>query len=70
MKTLLLIASLAFTGVMSTNSTTVYKCANGTTKVYHISKSCSALKRCSHEVKTMTIDEARKEGLRLCGYED
>jgi hypothetical protein len=39
-------------------ASTVYVSNNGKTEVYHVSKNCSALKRCTHEVKEVSEDDA------------
>jgi hypothetical protein len=45
----------------------VYVCNNGKTEVYHVNKNCSALKRCSHEIKEVSESDAiNKRQLRKC----
>lgn len=65
-----LFVALAFTS-RSSSETNVYYCANGKTEVYHLKKDCQGIKRCTHEVKTVSKDYAVGTlKLRLCGYED
>jgi hypothetical protein len=52
-------------------STNVYICISNASEVYHLDKNCRGLKRCTHEVKIVTKNEAiRTYGRRICGYED
>ena len=57
-------------GALATNKTTtagaVYMCANGKTEVYHGNRDCVALRRCSHEVRSLTASQAQANGLRGC----
>lgn len=50
--------------------TTVYVCHSTGAKKYHLKQNCGGLKRCKHDIVTMTSGEAQKIGLGLCGYED
>lgn len=71
MRSLLFIGlSATLLSISSKDTTTVYVCGNGTTKVYHLKESCQGMKRCSHETIKMKRSEASAKGLRLCGYED
>jgi hypothetical protein len=46
---------------------TVYICNNGQTSVYHVSKNCSAIKRCTHDILEVSEPEAvNKYHLRKC----
>jgi hypothetical protein len=48
-------------------ATTVYICNNGKTEVYHVSKDCSSVKRCTHEIKEVSeTDAINKYQLRKC----
>lgn len=48
-------------------ASTVYICNNGKTQVYHVNKNCSALKRCTHEIKEVSESDAiNKWKLRKC----
>lgn len=70
MKTLLL-TSILLTGLFSNSGeTTVYHCNSGTATSYHLKKDCRGLNACKHEVETLTVAEAKEQGLKLCGWED
>jgi hypothetical protein len=47
-------------------ATAVYLCANGKTVVYHSSRSCAAMRRCSHTVQAVSVKEATATGHRKC----
>lgn len=50
-----------------TSNNEVYICNNKNTSVYHVSKTCKALKKCTHEIITVTPKEATdKYGKRAC----
>ena len=51
-------------------ATKVYVCKSTGAKKYHFNESCRGLKQCTHEVVTMTVKEAERKGLGLCGWED
>lgn len=71
MKRLLFIAVTAILfSFTSTGDSTVYMCNNGKTEVYHIDYECRAMKKCTHDIVELTLVQAKKKGLRLCGYED
>ena len=53
-----------------TKGATVYVCHSTGSKKYHLKQNCGGLKRCKHEVITMSSEQAEKIGLGLCGYED
>ena len=54
----------------SSSDSKAYICNNQKTEVYHLDKDCSALKRCTHEVKEVTESIAiNKLHKRLCGRE-
>lgn len=48
----------------------VYICNNKNTSVYHITKSCKALTKCSHEIitvsKTDAINKYAKRACKVC----
>ena len=49
------------------STTQVYICNNKNTKVYHVTQSCKALKKCSHEIITVSkIDAEKKYAKRAC----
>ncbi len=49
---------------------TVYVCHSPGARKYHLRENCGGLKRCKHEVITMSSSDAEKRGLGLCGFED
>ncbi len=57
-------------GLREPQASNVFICNNGKTEVYHLTKECSAMKRCTSGIKPLKLEEAKEEGLRLCGYED
>lgn len=44
----------------------VYICQGSKSACYHVRPDCSGLRRCSTELKTITLDEAKKMGRRPC----
>lgn len=78
-----LFASLLFLGVISHNGksteplpthvteSTVYICNSTTAKKYHYKKSCRGLNACNHDIKSVSLSDARDKYSRtLCGWED
>lgn len=54
----------------STEDAKVFICDSPSSEVYHVDENCEALKRCKHEVKEITLEEAKDLERRLCGFED
>ncbi len=50
--------------------TSVYLCDSTGGKKYHYSKTCRGLSNCQHEIIKVTLEEAKKRGKTLCGWED
>ncbi len=69
-KLLLLLAVLTALSFTVGTDDPAYVCGNGKTEVYHLKKTCQGMKRCTHEILQTTVSEAKKDGLRMCGYED
>jgi hypothetical protein len=44
----------------------VYICVSKTAVAYHNFKDCRGLQRCTHEIKTVTKEEAIERGYRAC----
>lgn len=44
----------------------VYICQGSKSACYHSNPNCSGLRRCSTELKAITLDEAKKMGRRPC----
>jgi predicted lipoprotein with Yx(FWY)xxD motif len=53
-----------------TASTDVYLCNSKGGKRYHFKKDCRGLSNCQAEIKKVTLDDAKKIGKTICGYED
>lgn len=73
MKQLLLITAAIVALACSSSDTDkeVYICISKSAEVYHFNKDCRGLNRCTHEVKKVSLSEAKeKYSRRLCGYED
>lgn len=49
-------------------STTVYICTGPKAKVYHQYKNCKGLRRCSGDIKAVSLDQAKKSrrACRIC----
>lgn len=59
---------LLFTSGISScdDSGKVYVCASNGAKVYHRYKDCKGLSRCSKQIKTVSVEQAKKMGRREC----
>lgn len=68
MKTIIQIALVSILCLSFKGTTTqVYICNNKNTSVYHVSKTCKALKKCTHEIITVSqTDAVSKHGKRAC----
>ncbi|MDR1346883.1 MAG: hypothetical protein LBJ63_00410 [Prevotellaceae bacterium] len=51
----------------SDKETYVLICASKNAYAYH-KHECKGLKKCSHEVKKITLKEAKEKGYKACGY--
>lgn len=59
--------ALAIVKAVHPRASTVYICDNRKTEVYHVNKNCSALKRCTREIKEVSESDAiNKWKLRKC----
>ncbi len=73
MKTLITISITLFFGATSLVSTTdkdVYICKGTSSKRYHLKKNCRGLKRCSTNIYSVSLEDAKEMNRTLCGYED
>lgn len=52
------------------SQTSVYLCDSSGGKKYHFDKGCRGLSNCQHEIKKVTLEEAKKLGKTICGWED
>lgn len=50
--------------------TSVYLCDSSGGKKYHYTKSCRGLSNCQHEIIKVSLEEAKRRGKTLCGWED
>lgn len=76
---LLLILSFTLTGlfiqpessIKESQNSDVYICASKSSKKYHYKKNCRGLNACNHEIRKVSLSDARKKyGKTLCGWED
>jgi hypothetical protein len=51
------------------DTTTVYICNSAAAKKYHLRTDCRGLRNCQHKIVKMTLEEAKKSGKTLCGWE-
>ena len=60
--------SLSCNDVKTQSSTTVYICTGPKAKVYHQYKNCKGLRRCSGDIKAVSLDQAKKSrrACRIC----
>lgn len=70
MKKLILLSSILLLTSFNSVESDVYICGAKGAKRYHFSKSCRGLNNCKHEIKKVTLKEAKNFGLTLCGWED
>ena len=57
---------LSLMALLNGNSDTVYICTGSLSKTYHRADDCMGLSRCSREIKTVSLDEAKEMGRREC----
>lgn len=50
--------------------TSVYICDSSGGKKYHYEKGCRGLSNCQHEIIKVSLEDAKKRGKSLCGWED
>ncbi|TDG37558.1 hypothetical protein EZJ43_00230 [Pedobacter changchengzhani] len=64
------LTTLFFFLITSTATTKVYICkSNGATK-YHLKTNCRGLSSCNYKTMEITLEKAKKEGKKLCAWED
>ena len=67
----ILIVLIGIVLIFSCNSNeNVYIFTDPYSVAYHQSKNCQGLNKCSTELTTITIKQAKEMGRRICGYED
>lgn len=54
----------------SSAETSVYLYDSCGGKKYHYEKNCRGLSNCQHEIIKVTLEQAKKRGKTLCGWED
>jgi 5-bromo-4-chloroindolyl phosphate hydrolysis protein len=64
-----LVLTFLFANIHCVDTTTVYICNSKSGKKYHLKADCHGLSNCSHTVIKITLDEAKKKGKTLCGWE-
>lgn len=48
----------------------VFICNSENAVAYHRTKDCRGIKQCKKKIQEVTQEEAKKKGLKLCGWED
>lgn len=74
MKTLLLLFLLSGHGRCTPAPTTaapdsVYICDSPGAKKYHLRQNCKGLTHCQHRIIKISLEQAKRKGRTLCGYE-
>lgn len=50
-------------------SATVYICKGAKGKKYHLRADCRGLSNCKHKIVKMKLEDTKKNGFTLCGWE-
>jgi hypothetical protein len=69
MKTLFLLIAL-WAHTQTPPKDKVYICDSPYTKKYHLKNDCRGLRKCTHHIIEMTLEEAKKRKFELCKFED
>lgn len=74
-KFILLLSLTILTGsptahIPTEQSQDVFICDSRNGKKYHFSKTCRGLSACKASIKKMSLNDARKLGKTICGWED
>ena len=48
----------------------VYICDSPSAKKYHLKNDCHGLRKCTHRIIEITLEEAKKRKFELCKFED
>jgi 5-bromo-4-chloroindolyl phosphate hydrolysis protein len=67
MKTLVLFVLLM--NIECNDVTTVYVCDSKSATRYHYKSNCRGLRSCSYRIVKIRLEEAKKQGKTLCGWE-
>ncbi|NLN32795.1 MAG: hypothetical protein GX159_04280 [Flavobacteriaceae bacterium] len=60
----------SFTPLEISSQSSVYLCNSSNAKKYHYTKNCRGLSNCKHQIIKVSVQEAKKRGKTLCGWED
>ncbi len=69
MKTLFLLILLSTSNSCTTDPKFVFLCDSKGGKKYHLKEHCRGLSNCSHKIIKVTLEDAKKRGKTLCGWE-
>lgn len=69
MRAIVLFVGLLIAGVKINNATIVYLCDSAGGKKFHYKANCRGLGNCSHRIIKVTLEEAKKRGKTVCGWE-
>lgn len=66
----ILLTYFLFASFTTAPETSVYLCNSSGGKRYHFSENCQGLSNCKHEIIKVSLQETKKRGKTICGYED
>ena len=66
---LLVVGTVLLLFSFSKVESSVYICDSEYATKYHYKKDCEGLQKCTHEIKELTVTEAKAKKYSLCGYE-
>ena len=67
---ILVLFSVSGISMLFSTNRNVYICKGKSSERYHLDKECRGLKNCSTDIYSVSLEEARKLGRTLCGWED
>lgn len=56
-------------GLTGHEPTTVYLCDSPGANRYHLQENCRGLSNCQHRIIKVSLEDAKKSGKTLCGWE-
>lgn len=65
-----LLTSTILSVLTFTNEPKVFICDSENSVAYHLKKDCRGIKPCKEDILEVTVAEAEKKGLRICGWEE
>jgi hypothetical protein len=69
-KYLIILTLIFLSSCGSNDDSNVYVCISSGAYAYHHDKDCDGLNQCTHEIRTMTKEEAENDyGREVCGME-